>query len=100
MFTRYRIRRHIKRWLRTNSFGWVRYAKWYVGITNNPNLRLSQHKTGKWRKPRFFKAWDAASLLNARTIEKHFGQLGKGMAGGKVLGNVRKTTRWIYVYKK
>ena len=100
MFTRYRIKRKIKRWVRAKSLFWIRYSKWYVGITNNPNLRLSQHRTGKLRKPRFFMAWDAESLFNARTIEKHFGQLGKGMKGGKALGNVRKTTHWVYVYKR
>lgn len=99
MLKKWRIKREIRKWARKHSFLWINYSKWYVGITSNPNLRKAQHRSGKWFKPRYWQAWNAGSLGKARSIEKAFGELGIGMQGGKVLGNVRKSTVWVYVYK-
>ncbi len=96
---RWRLKRRIRKWVRYHSFLWVRYSRWYVGITNSPRLRKAQHANANGKKPRHWMVWDAGSCKNALAIERYFGAYGCGMKGGKVKGNAKRNSRFVYVYK-
>jgi len=93
------IKGAIEKWVARNSFIYVEYGNWYVGITGNPSSRKSDHNTANFLGVRRWKVWDAGSLQNARAIEEYFGANGKGMDGGRVTGGVTTKSRYIYVYK-
>ena len=71
------INAHLKKYPSVKS-----YSSWYVGITDDPPRRKSEHTsegdfTGAWF------AIDTGSETTARAVEKHFLDLGcKGGAGG------------------
>ena len=84
------IKSAIKKFVNENSFLVTIYSNWYVGITNNPDRRDSEHgKRSVW------KYWKADSVNDARSIEKYF--LDKGMLGGT--GGGTKPI-YIYIYKE
>jgi hypothetical protein len=77
------IRREIHNRIRTN------YSNWYIGVTENPNDRYSQHDS-----PETWKAWLCSSAAVARRIEKRFLNLGcQGGSGGGT------NTRYVYIYR-
>jgi len=89
----------MRRWLRQRSLIWVVYKNWYVGVTNNPELRKRQHERRLGRQVRHWCCWNTGRLRTARALEHYFGFHGKGMRGGKVQGNVQRDSTWIYVFK-
>ena len=89
----------ISKWVSKHSFLFVHYPNWYVGITGNINHRKSNHNSNKIFSVSHWKAWDAGSYTNARSIEKFFGGNGKGMSGGIVKGGANWRSRYVYVYK-
>ncbi len=50
------------------------YTFWTIGVTNNPELRRTQHGN-----PSVWVVWSADSEIDARIVEAHF--IGKGMTG-------------------
>ena len=76
---------------------YVNYRNWYVGITNNVNLRKIQHQKGKNIPALHFKSWNAESKNNAIVIEKYFHDL--GMKDKSSVGGARESTTYVYVFK-
>lgn len=76
---------------------YVNYKNWYVGITNNVNLRKAQHQKGKNIPALHFKSWNAETKSNAIEIEKYFHNL--GMKDKSSVGGARDSTTYVYVFK-
>ena len=82
-----------------NSTLYVEYSNWYCGITNNPTVRKSGHKSKNNRKPAFWKSFNARSVKISLSIETHFHK--KGMLDTDDKGGYDKEkSKFIYVYKK
>ena len=82
-----------------HSFLYTDHQRWYIGITDNPERRHSQHI----RKPKIkkfsvkhFKCWHANTFKIARSIESHGHDI--GILDTYLLGNAKESS--VFVYKK
>ena len=97
------IKGRIEKWIEQNSFLTKSYGNWYVGVTNSPDVRRRAHNyinNKNWGGSQTF-AWvhfNAGSMTVACEIEKYFHD--KGLLDKDTKGGVRKTTTYVYVYKK
>lgn len=73
------------------------YRNWYIGVTNNTNVRKAQHKRTKKTPALHFGYWDAGTVENACKVEKYFHEL--GMKDKHGTGGVRPNTTYVYVFK-
>tara|TARA_R110001606_G_scaffold69447_1_gene158802 strand:+ start:1036 stop:1428 length:393 start_codon:yes stop_codon:yes gene_type:complete len=80
-----------------HSFLWSDNSNWYVGVTNNPKRRKSEHESKYNIK--YFKSWNAKSVDIALKIEQECGYKKAGMWGGGKAGNISKNSTFVYVYK-
>lgn len=76
---------------------YVDYANWYIGVTNNTNVRKGQHKRTKKTAALHFEYWDAGTMENACEVERHFHK--KGMRDKHGKGGVRASTTYVYLFK-
>ena len=74
------------------------YKRWYIGVTNELPRRYGEHKTKIETEPYYWYSWYAYTKDIALTIEKHFHDL--GMQDGSMPGNVKKTSKYVYIYKE
>lgn len=94
------IKRAINSYISTKkgkSDFFIDHSNWYIGVTNNAQVRKVQHQRQKNISALYYKAWDAETKSNALAIEKHFHDLGmkdKASSGGAV-----ETTKYVYVFK-
>lgn len=83
------VKRAIETFLGQNSFLFVDYSNWYVGVTADPDKRYAAHGS-----PSLWRDWQTNHPDHARDLEKLFLDLGmKGACGGGT------RTKYIYVYK-
>jgi len=95
-----KMRRKVFSYLKASSTCFIRYAKWYVGVTSNPEVRKQQHERRLKQSVRYFKAWKMKSVKAALELEKRIGQKGAGCKGGQVKGNATKASVYLYVFKQ
>jgi hypothetical protein len=81
-----------------NSTAWIVWSNWYIGITNKPHRRKSQHIVDLKGKPFFWVEYNARSRDIAESIEKRFHD--KGMRDARHAGGARNDSKFVYVYKK
>lgn len=98
MKTTTKIIKQIEAYVKQNSTIYVNYSRWYIGVTNNPEIRKSQHKSLNNEEPYAWKHWYCYSKENALDIEKYFHQ--KGMLETDKTGGVADDSKYVYVYKK
>lgn len=92
------IVRKIKYWVEKNSTVFVDYSNWYIGITNKPHIRKSQHAVNIEGKPYFWQEYNARSRQIAEAIEKSFHD--RGMKEKRHAGGARDDSKYVYIYKK
>jgi hypothetical protein len=92
------IIRRIEYWVKKNSTFFVEYSNWYIGITNKPHIRKSQHTTNIEGKPYFWQEYNARTRNIAEAIEKRFHD--KGMKDARHVGGAKSDSKYVYVYKK
>ncbi|MDI9363422.1 MAG: hypothetical protein QM541_00625 [Flavobacterium sp.] len=73
------------------------YGNWYIGITNNAQIRKAQHKKEKSTKALYFNYWDAGNKLTAVEIEKYFHLL--GMKDKATVGGAKSDSSYVYIFK-
>lgn len=98
MKTTTKIKKQIEKYVKENSNFFVDYSRWYIGVTNNPEIRKNQHKSLNNKEPNFWKHWYCYSKENALEIEKYFHK--KGMLETSKTGGVAEDSKYVYVYKK
>jgi hypothetical protein len=92
------IKREIKAWVKHFSFLGVDYGRWYIGVTNNPKVRINAHRCKIKDEPYMWYAWYAYSKVNALAIERYFHEL--GMLETSHPGGPAENTRYVYVFKR
>lgn len=85
-----------EKYVRTHSDFGVIYENWYVGVTNKPLKRMKEHKY-KGRDTYRFGFANARSKNIACAVEKYFHD--KGMKDRDNIGNAKKNSWYIYVFK-
>ena len=90
--------RKIKYWVQKNSTVFIDYSNWYVGITNHPHIRKSQHSINIEGNPYFWQEYIARTREIAEAIEKSFHD--RGMKEKRHAGGARSDNKYVYVYKK
>ncbi|MEI6574769.1 MAG: hypothetical protein WCO63_01170 [Bacteroidota bacterium] len=85
-------------WVKKNSSLLAIYENWYVGVTNNPNVRNKAHKNKNVEEPFFWLCIDTGSQGIALEVERYFHE--KGMKDKRLTGGVKDNTTYVYVYKK
>jgi predicted GIY-YIG superfamily endonuclease len=98
MKTTTKIIRQIEAYVKQKSTIIIDYKRWYIGVTNNPSIRKSQHKSLNNEEPYFWKHWYCYSKENALTVEKYFHK--KGMLNTSKQGGTAENSKYVYVYKK
>ena len=88
----------IEKWIAENSTLSVDYTRWYVGVTNNEQARMSKHKSDLGGDLYFWKSYNARSKKIALAIELHFHK--KGMLETHLPGRTAPDTQRVYVFKK
>ena len=82
-----------------NSTFFVVYENWYCGITNNPSVRKTAHKSKNNKTAFLWECFYARSVNIALAIETYFHS--KGMLNTDNKGGYDKEgSKYIYVYKK
>lgn len=89
-----KINRHID----SHSLGWPDYRKWYVGITNNPRRRRSEHDAEYGFGIRHYAVFYAYTKKTASQVEDFFSRKGTANAAGS--RGATDDSRWVYVYKE
>jgi|GEM_PF-1249990 len=79
------------------SFIFSEYENWYIGITNDTKRRKAEHEYKKELETLHFNSWDAGTVQNAVEIEKYFHD--KGMKDKASVGNAKKDSIYVYVFK-
>lgn len=93
-----KIIRQIEYWVKKNSTISILYSNWYVGVTNSPPQRKSQHKSKLGSEPCFWKEYNASTKEIALAIELLYHK--KGMTESVKIGGVKPDSKFVYVYKK
>lgn len=88
-----RINRHIDR----HSLLVPDYSKWYVGITNNPRRRYSEHSKEFGFGIQNYAVFYAYTKKTASQVEDFFSKKGTANAPGS--RGATDESRWVYVYK-
>lgn len=73
------------------------YGNWYIGITNNTQIRKAQHIKEKSTKALYFNYWDAGNKITAVEIEKYFHSL--GMKDNATIGGAKSDSCYVYIFK-
>jgi len=79
------------------SFIYAVYRNWYIGVTNNPNVRKAQHENQKQLTALHFQFWEADTKENALEVELYFHELGMLDKHGQ--GGIRNSSTVVYVFK-
>lgn len=88
-----KINRHIKE----HSWANTPLSRWYVGISNNPNRRMSEHQQEYGMDIRNYVVYYAYTKKIASQVEDYFSKKGTSNATGP--RGATEDSRWVYVYK-
>lgn len=88
-----KINRHIKE----NSWANTPLSRWYVGITNDPCRRQSEHQREFGLDILYYAVFYAYSKKIASQVEDYFSKKGTSNAPGS--RGATDDSRWVYVYK-
>jgi hypothetical protein len=98
MWTLSKVKRtisQVQRFVRGNSFLYVEWDNWYVGVTNDLDRRLAAHRRRHGKHFRVLSHWELREAAQAAAVEKHF--LDKGMQGAG--GGWTHNSVHVYVFK-
>ena len=88
-----KINRHIA----DNSWANTPLKRWYVGISNHPNRRKSEHQRVYGMDIRNYTVFYAYTKRIASQVEDYFSKKGTSNAIGS--RGATEESRWVYVYK-
>ena len=89
-----KINRHIA----DNSWANTPLSRWYVGITNDPKRRKSEHQAEFGLSIRNYAVFYAYTKKTASQVEDYFSKKGTSNCPGS--RGAKDDSRWVYVYKK
>lgn len=87
----------INRYIKENSWTNTPLSRWYVGITNDPSRRKSEHQAKFGLDIRDYAVFYAYSKKIASQVEDYFSKKGTSNAAGSRGAN--DDSRWVYVYR-
>lgn len=88
-----KINRHIDE----HSWANTPLSRWYVGITNDPMRRKSEHQREFGLNIRDYAVFYAYTKKIASQVEDYFSKKGTSNCPGS--RGAREDSRWVYVYK-